>query len=659
MLAQSSLDAEKVTATVSAVRERFPAARPEAIERGVEHAASLWRASDGDAAAFRAFCEKSFIADPAERRAVFEKLNGYFEALFGHTNAVQLALRRNVDEPTGPIHEIDRLFAAFRPAAHLMDDLYNNKIAFIVALNFPAYALEEKIELGGEWSDEEWAKARLGDLFISRVPADVNQYLGRIGSAADLYISAYNIHMGALRDDRDRKLFRDDQILLSHWNLRDEIKANYADRDLGPDRQDMVYRVMKRIIDQTIPEKVIDSGDYLWNPVDNRTWKNGDDVTLEREPDTRYRHLLSVFHAQRKLDPHYPPMLDTAVKRNFSGSMEIPQSQVEALFHEYLSSPLLKRTAGVVRERLGRDLRPFDIWYDGFKARSAIPEEDLSALTRERYPDAGAFNDALPSILETLGFTSASAEFLASRITVDPARGSGHAWGTRMRAGMSHLRTRIPDGGMDYKGFNIAVHELGHNVEQTLSMHGAPYYFLSGVPNTSFTEALAFLFQKRDLEILGMQSADTALQDLAVLDNCWSAFEIMGVSMVDMGVWKWLYANPDASPAELREAVMRIAKEVWNLYFADAYGVKDEPILAVYSHMISYPLYLSAYSFGQLIEFQLGEYLADNPFGPEVERIWSIGRLTPSAWMIRAVGADLSTQPLVRASEAALERLGF
>ena len=53
---------------------------------------------------------------------------------------------------------------------------------------------------------------------------------------------------------------------------------------------------------------------------------------------------------------------------------------------------------------------------------------------------------------------------------------------------------------MDYKGYNIAVHELGHNVEQTFSLNFVDHTLLAGVPNTAFTEAIAFVFQERDLD---------------------------------------------------------------------------------------------------------------------------------------------------------------
>jgi len=127
--------------------------------------------------------------------------------------------------------------------------------------------------------------------------------------------------------------------------------------------------------------------------------------------------------------------------------------------------------------------------------------------------------------------------------------------------------------------------------------------------------------------------------------------------MVDMQVWKWLYENPEANATQLKEAVIRISIDVWNKYYAEVYGIKDEPILAIYSHMISNPLYLANYSFGHLIDFQIEQYIVDKNFAHEVDRIWSIGRLTPDAWMQKAVGESISIKPMILATEEALKHI--
>jgi len=65
--------------------------------------------------------------------------------------------------------------------------------------------------------------------------------------------------------------------------------------------------------------------------------------------------------------------------------------------------------------------------------------------------------------------------------------------------------------------------------------------------------------------------------------------------------------------------------------------------------MLSYPLYLSAYSFGQIIEFQLEQYLQGKNFAQEVDRIYRLGRLTPNQWILQATGKPLSVEPLLEA----------
>jgi oligoendopeptidase F len=157
------------------------------------------------------------------------------------------------------------------------------------------------------------------------------------------------------------------------------------------------------------------------------------------------------------------------------------------------------------------------------------------------------------------------------------------------------------------------------------------------LPNTAFTEALAFVFQQRDLFLLDKKDTNPEKEILETLDIFWSVYEIMGVSMVDMKMWQWLYANPNATAVQLRDAVVQISKEVWNIYYAPVFGIKDQTILGIYSHMINSPMYLPNYAFGHLIHFQLEEHFKTHPLAPEVDRIFALGQLTPNEWMKQAV----------------------
>ncbi|MBU1219614.1 hypothetical protein KKF34_17850 [Myxococcota bacterium] len=627
------------------------------IRKGVIQASSLWNpAVDGDSKIFEEFCDKNFIPDGPVREELFTRMSRNLEIVYGNSNRIRIDLKAPVDVEIGKILPVDRLFAAWNMASHFIEDMYSSKIAFITVLNFPNYTLEEKKSSGTNWTRLEWAYARLGDVFTSRVPSSVKQGIETAFTQADTYISSYNIFMNNVIDEKFESLFPVGMKLITHWNLRDELKSRYADKTNGFKAQKQIFAVMKRIIDQTIPVDVINKNNAKWDPVNNKLFHDKKEVKFTTEPDTRYEYLLKNFIAV-KTEDQYSPGYPTYIKRVFDRDLEYTETEIEGLFVKLVSSPLAKEVGKLIEKRLGRKLEPFDIWYDGFKTRSSIPDKELTAETRKKYLSAAAFHADMPRILTHLGFTPEKATFIQSRITVDPSRGAGHAWGSEMRTDKSHLRTRIGPEGMDYKGYNIAIHELGHNVEQTITLHDVDYYLMKGVPNTAFTEAWAFIFQRRDLELLGKKETDPLRQHLAVLDNFWSSYEIMGVSLVDMKVWRWLYANPNADKTKLKNAVISIAKEVWNLYFAPVFGVKDQTILAIYSHMIDYPLYLPAYPIGHLAEFQIEQHIHGKNIGTEMTRICSQGRLVPDLWMKGAVNNALSVDPTLKATTEALKNV--
>jgi hypothetical protein len=652
---QQAVDAKTKEEVKDSLLQKFGETQKFQIVRGVEQVASLWKKEDGSVEDFKNFCQQHFIGDPELLDLNFQRLETNYEVLNGQFNKMALDLKRPLHLDWGKILPLDMLFGQYDPSSHLSEDLFRNKIAFFILLNFPHYSLSEKTDLGEGWNRKEWAWARMGDVLISRVPAEVYQKISQVMTEADTYISEYNIYMGKLADKERKTYFPEDLKLITHWGLRDELKARYNDPQ-GLFKQKMIYEVMLHIINQDIPRAVINSPEYTWNPFTNDVFKDGEGVSTEPEPNTRYQHFLRAFMGMKMLDPYYPA-LPSHIKRKFEAVREIPEEEVEALFRNFISSPQVRKVGKLISERLGRKLEPFDIWYPGFKSGGGIPEEELDKLVGEKYPTIEAFEKDLENILLKLGFSEEQAGFIAPKIEVDPARGAGHAWGAEMKADVSHLRTRVPLKGMNYKGFNIAMHELGHCVEQTLTLQKVDHYMLHGVPNTAFTEAFAFVFQERDLDVLGVQSRDANRKHLKALDYLWSAYEIMGVSLVDMMAWHWLYEHPGAKPEELKKAVVSIAKEIWNQYFADVLGVKDQPVLAIYSHMIDGALYLPDYPLGHIIAFQIGQYLEGKNLGEEMQRMCVAGNIIPQLWMRNAVGSKISAAPLLRAVDGALEHV--
>ena len=639
--------------------QKMPISSDKSAPLGVQQAAALWTEKDGTQAEFEQLVADHLCQTDSERYALFESLSRIFEQVYQSADMLTVELLRptqltNASEP----QESDWIMSGYSPLAHFSDDMFANKLAFITIINFPHYSLEEKNRLGKNWTRLEWAYARMGDVFTTRVPGEVNTRMAQALAEAENYIADYNIYMGNLRTEDGRQLWDNDKILLSHWNLRDELKALYQSNNLesrgqNREKQEMIYQVMQRIVSQTIPAEAINNPSFVWQPYADQTEGN--------EPYTRYQKILDIAHAYFAEDA-YCPSAPTSIQRNFEEGVEIPAPELDSLFRALVGSEQVAKVAQIIKERLERDLRPYDIWYDGFKARASLNEDELSAQTRKLYPDAMAFAADMWRLLTKMGFYSEDARSIAHRIVVEPARGSGHAWPTLGRKEDSRLRTRIPENGMDYKGYNIAVHEFGHCVEQVLDMYFIDYYMLSGVPNTAYTEASAFLWQHRDLQLLpDGQMGEGVNNPNEVLDQFWSMYEIMGVSLVDMRMWQWIYAHPKASAKELCEATMQIAKDVWNEYYEPVLGEHDCILLAVYSHMVNAPMYLPNYPLGHIVQYQLEEHLAQcktqQEFALEYMRIYRLGRLTPKEWMIKAVGEAPSIDPILRAVDTLCEEI--
>src|SRR5205823_3980853 len=168
-------------------------------------------------------------------------------------------------------------------------------------------------------------RAFVEDAFVAD-PQQLDALLGRF-SAAFEQIDGHMLEIGrALRSWNElepdgRRLFPKGVRLLSHWNLRDQIKVDYAEPDkaLALTRQRLIRDVMERIVTQTIPRSVIDDPRVEWNPATNSvTATPPEEVeteqmkkqgkrpaqpsrSAEREPDQRYAVLLADFRAARQL----------------------------------------------------------------------------------------------------------------------------------------------------------------------------------------------------------------------------------------------------------------------------------------------------------------------------------------------------------------------
>ncbi|HWQ55537.1 MAG TPA: hypothetical protein VN442_17755, partial [Bryobacteraceae bacterium] len=268
LMAQPQL-ADSVSKLEKELTAQYGDAQRPRIVRGLRQVSGFWRPDDGDAAAFETFVRRNFAGTQPAVDALFARYEQLLEQYDGHMLEILVNFRMQVDLDRGPIAPYDEIFAGYNPSAHGTEDFFRNKLAFVVLLNFPLTTLDERLANGDRWTRRQWAEARLAQNYSRRVPAEVNLAISEAGSRAEQYIAEYNIWMHHVLDDRSQRLFPAGMRLLSHWNLRDQIRADYSEKD-GLPRQRLIATVMDHIVRQTIPQAVINNPTVDWNPLTNQ-----------------------------------------------------------------------------------------------------------------------------------------------------------------------------------------------------------------------------------------------------------------------------------------------------------------------------------------------------------------------------------------------------
>lgn len=627
--------------------ETIGEAHRERLRAGLARVSERWTAADGDAEALEAFCRDHFITDPVQRRRLVDRLEIALEQVGGHLYEMRRALRRWSDLRVEELPRVDDLLATFDPAPDLSEQLYRQRLAFVALLNLDRPNLDQMLREGDRWSVEQWAEARIAQAFGPRVPIELNDLARTVNHAANQWVSRFHVPVGGLVDREGRRCFEQPRALLAHWLVREEIKARYNDAN-GLSQQRALAWVMARHIDGSIPRTVFTApGTHEWDPERN---------TLDGRPadefvgPVRYEQLLSQRGVATRFDVYYTEQ-PTAMARKFELAREIPEHEVERLMTELLDHPVRAKLASFLRRRLGRDLEPFDIYFDDIAEHRG--GEELNRAVRRRFGDEKSLQAQLPLVLTELGFTRGDAAFIASRITVEIARGSGHAMRPQLLEYGAWLRTNRLEDELGWDGFDTAMHELGHTVEQVISANFAPRPALRGVPNTACTEAFAFLYQSLAKRVLGLVDPEAEERAFAIesVQTMLAACQIAGPSLLEIRLWRWLYDHPDASADEVRAALLEIADELWERFYRRDFGPDPYRILGAYQHMIAHPLYLADYTLGHVISHQVRSHLRGRDLAAETIRICSIGRVTPDLWMRRAVGGPISIEAM--ASDAA------
>ena len=261
---------ESIQQALTSLQQTYPNADLVLAERGVRQVAALWQEADGTETDFVELVTIHYAATAEEKKVLYDRLSHILEQCGQSADL----LNNTLQEPTtlvgkGEPSTVDWIISGYSTMAHFTEDMFANKIAHICVLNFPSYTLEEKNTLGQEWTRQEWAYARIGEVFNTRIPGSVYAHSAQAMSEAENYIAGYNIMMHCLRNEQGEQLWQEPMALLSHWNLRDELKSNYANAPHAQEKQEMIYQVMLRIIRQDIPACVVNNAEYLWKPYSN------------------------------------------------------------------------------------------------------------------------------------------------------------------------------------------------------------------------------------------------------------------------------------------------------------------------------------------------------------------------------------------------------
>ena len=635
--------------TLDALVDKHGESCRERAEAGIARVTGRWADEDGTAADRHAFCIKHFV-DLDRLPALLHRLEIAMEQIGGHLYEMHRTLRRWSDLRGEKMEEIDDVLAMFDPAPDLSDQFYRQKLAFVALLNLDRPTLPEMLEHGEHWDAAQWAAVRICKSFGPRIPVEVADLARELGHKADTFVSGFHVPVGTLVTESGDRPFAADRKLLAHWLIREELRGSYADED-GLPRQRSLMWVMRRHIDGTIPTSVMagkDTGD--WNPIDNTIGgvEASDVHGLER-----YERWIDMFHVAQAYDKHYPDH-PTAIARKFDLAREIPEEKVEQLLLDLLEAPSRPALMSLVQDRLGRPLEPHDIYFD--QVAPSKPIGELNAMVREQFGDHRGLQLALPQILRGLGFPGGDANFLGKRVQVEIAQGSGHAMRPYLPEYNAWLRTNSLDTELGWDGFDTAMHELGHNLEQLCSTHYVPRPALRGVPNTACTEAFAFLYQALAPRVLGLEE-DAGTADCTTVETMLEACQIAGPALLELHVWRWLYKNPKADAESLRSQVLTIADELWTAHFREYFGPDPYATLAAYQHMVGYPLYLADYALGHTISHQVRQFVGKRDLSTETHRICAIGRVTPEAWMQQAVGCGIDAKLLGRDAGKACSRI--
>lgn len=646
-MASKSLSAKKRQSVIRALVKKHGARTKEDVRRGVERCARVWDFKRESEARFEEFCLQQYVPPGKARNQLLERLDEFHHHVTGNMGATAKVARAGIDIADRPLTAAERVLGAFSASSHLSEDFRRFKIAPLFQLNFGTEDLKPPRNRAG------WAARRMGHVGKEVVPAELLARMTTVQSEADQFISAYNLHLDKIDFADRRARFPKNTVLVSHWGLRDYMTSLNGTKD-ALIKQRAILDLMERVVDGKIPAEVLNNPAARWDLSAEKVHLNGKSIPAKGHGPLRWEKFRDVWKINKEIDRYRTH--GNVIDQKFKVERELPEEKVVGILTSVLSSPVAERVGCYIRDKLGRDLEPFDIYFKDFLTDGSS-KPPLKFDVRKKYPTSSALNEAITDILVRLGWKKKRADWIRSRIRVDNGRSAGHAWPPHVDHDQQLLRVRVDKRGCDELNFETFMHELGHCVEGVLSSYEMDYKMLWGVPNTAFTEGFAFTFQDQTDRMLGRRVKKDS--DIVTIQRYWDPFEIAGPALTEIRLYHWLYKNRGATANQIMKAVRRIGDEIWDEFYARIFGPKSHGLMSVYSHMLWGDFYLAEYPMGHVIAYQVRKHLADKPLSTEMERICALGNIYPEEWMKAAVGSEISVQPMLEDAAKALDRLGY
>lgn len=625
----------------------------ERIRKGTSQLARNWRTSDGTEEAFADFCLRYFMSGNT-LHANFRRIVDNLTYMEGMLYKITTLFHESDYYTDTPKLEADRYLQSVIPGS----DHYATKFAHYVQLNFPHYTFAEKQQHSREWDREKWAMVCLGDTYAFRNDCLLSNPFTEEANHFKSYMEHYFFRTDHITDKKGNYLFTDEMALHCHRGLRDQIKEEYTTSD-GAARQSLLYAIAENATTGNVPVLFLKDTTTRWNPLSNKLYKieNGKQKEIrnyETEGLYRYTGLLACMKEKMFTDQNTIPQ-STTIRRTFDKS-SVSLEKTETLIRNFLADPLLPEIGKIIEKRLGRKLRPYDIWYSGFQEQSAFSASYLDSLTHSRYPDPQAFQKDLPNLLVKMGIHPQEARFIGSHISVRPVVSGGYSSQPPLPGDTALLTTMFGKQGLDYKAFRVSMHELGHCICGVFCTNDVDYFRLAGVPCDAITEAFAELFAYKNAEALDLHPfSPEEKQHLLNLATIWYLLEMGGQTLTEIETWKWLYAHPEATAKELKEAVLHISSTIWNTYFSKIFHTQNQHILSIYNHYITGDLYLYNYFLGNVIMYQLHKASTSSDLTEELKKACREGCTLTDLWMEKAVKAPISTESLMQDAQKAIE----